>query len=82
MVDIPSQNSGPTPNRVVRSFWHGQFSPYEAPCLSIFVAAKGIFTGLTAASNSVFGLTRRANHRHRFIIAEFVARAGNRPRAF
>ena len=53
MVDIPSQNSGPTPDRVVRSFWHGQFSPYEAPCLSSFVAAKGIFTGLTAASNGV-----------------------------
>ncbi len=27
MVDTPSQNPGPTPDRVVRSFWHGQFSP-------------------------------------------------------
>jgi hypothetical protein len=39
MVDTPSQNPGPTPDRVVRSFWHGQFSPYEALCLSSFVAA-------------------------------------------
>ena len=39
MVDTPSQNSGPPPDRVVRSFWHGQFSPYEALCLSSFVAA-------------------------------------------
>jgi len=39
MVDTSSQNSGPTPDRVVRSFWHGQFSPYEALCLSSFVAA-------------------------------------------
>jgi Alpha 1,4-glycosyltransferase conserved region len=39
MVDNHSQNSGPTPDRVVRSFWHGQFSPYEALCLSSFVAA-------------------------------------------
>jgi hypothetical protein len=39
MVDTPSQSSGPTPDGVVRSFWHGQFSPYEALCLSSFVAA-------------------------------------------
>jgi hypothetical protein len=46
MVDIPSQNSGPTPDRVVRSFWHGQFSPYEAPCLSSFFRGQGDFHGL------------------------------------
>ncbi len=34
-----SQTSGLTPDRVVRSFWHGPFSPYEALCLSSFVAA-------------------------------------------
>jgi hypothetical protein len=39
MVDTSCQNPGPTPDRVVRSFWHGQFSPYEALCLSSFVAA-------------------------------------------
>jgi len=39
MVDTSSQKSGPTPDSVVRSFWHGQFSPYEALCLSSFVAA-------------------------------------------
>jgi hypothetical protein len=27
------------PDRIVRSFWHGKFSPYEALCLSSFVAA-------------------------------------------
>jgi len=27
------------PDRVVRCFWHGPFSPYEALCLSSFVAA-------------------------------------------
>lgn len=39
MVENSSQNSGMLPDRVVRSFWHGQFSPYEALCLSSFVAA-------------------------------------------
>lgn len=38
MADTSSQDSGPTPDRVVRSFWHGQFSPYEALCLSSFTA--------------------------------------------
>jgi hypothetical protein len=28
-----------SPDRVVRCFWHGPFSPYEALCLSSFVAA-------------------------------------------
>jgi hypothetical protein len=56
MVDIFSQNSGPTPDRVVRSFWHGQFSPYEAPCLSSFVAAKGIFNDLTGRLKQRFGI--------------------------
>ena len=39
MSETSSQTSGPVPDRVVRSFWHGQFSPYEALCLSSFVAA-------------------------------------------
>jgi hypothetical protein len=39
MLETSSQKSEPTPDRVVRSFWHGQFSPYEALCLSTFVAA-------------------------------------------
>jgi hypothetical protein len=56
MVDIPSQNSGPTPNRVVRSFWHGQFSPCEALCPSSFVAAKGIFNELTGRPKQRFGI--------------------------
>jgi hypothetical protein len=38
MLETPSQKSG-APDRIVRSFWHGQFSPYEALCLSSFVAA-------------------------------------------
>jgi hypothetical protein len=39
MVESSSQKSGPTADRIVRSFWHGPFSPYEALCLSTFVAA-------------------------------------------
>ena len=34
-----SDQSGPTPDRVVRSFWHGPFSACEALCLSSFVSA-------------------------------------------
>ena len=34
-----SQESGRAPDCVARSFWHGPFSPYEALCLSSFVAA-------------------------------------------
>ena len=37
MAETFDSNSGP--DRVVRSFWHGPFSPYEALCLSSFVAA-------------------------------------------
>jgi Alpha 1,4-glycosyltransferase conserved region len=32
-------DSNSRPDRVVRCFWHGPFSPYEALCLSSFVAA-------------------------------------------
>jgi hypothetical protein len=39
MLDASSQRSAPAPDRVVRSFWHGPFSAYEALCLSSFVAA-------------------------------------------
>ena len=38
-VEDIGQASGPRPDRVVRSFWHGPFSPYEALCLSSFVTA-------------------------------------------
>ena len=37
MAETPN-HSGPW-EHVVRCFWHGPFSPYEAPCLSSFVAA-------------------------------------------
>ncbi len=39
MIKNSSQKSDTTPDRVVRSFWHGQLSPYEVLCLSSFVAA-------------------------------------------
>jgi len=39
MAENSNLRSGEPPDRVVRSFWHGQFSPYEALCLSSFVAA-------------------------------------------
>jgi hypothetical protein len=41
MSETSSQNAEPTADRVVRSFWHGEFSPYEALCLASF-AATGI----------------------------------------
>ena len=39
MAENSNLRSGEPPDRVVRSFWHGQFSSYEALCLSSFVAA-------------------------------------------
>src|SRR4051812_21303478 len=39
MVETSSSKSAPAPDQVVRCFWHGPFSPYEALCLSSFVAA-------------------------------------------
>src|SRR5665647_492344 len=39
MAENSNLRSGEPPDRVVRSFWYGQFSPYEALCLSSFVAA-------------------------------------------
>jgi hypothetical protein len=39
MPDAFSQGPEPAARPVVRSFWYGQFSPYEALCLSSFVAA-------------------------------------------
>lgn len=39
MLDASSQRSAPVRDRVVRSFWHGPFSAYEALCLSSLVAA-------------------------------------------
>jgi hypothetical protein len=39
MTDAFSQGAEPAPQPVVRSFWYGHFSPYEALCLSSFVAA-------------------------------------------
>lgn len=37
MSDV--QSSGPEPKPVVRMFWHGPFSPYEALCLLTFATA-------------------------------------------
>jgi hypothetical protein len=59
MAETFDSNSGP--DRVVRCFWHGPFSPYEALCLSSFVArgiavelfSEGPVPGLPA------GVTRR-----------------------
>ncbi len=39
MPDNSSQTPNPIPDRIVRCFWHGRFSPYETLCLSTFVAA-------------------------------------------
>lgn len=39
MSETSSPSAEPTADRVVRSFWHGEFSPYEALCLASFVAA-------------------------------------------
>lgn len=39
MVDSLSAKTVSMPDRIVRSFWHGEFSAYEALCLSSFVAA-------------------------------------------
>ena len=55
-----SNHSG-APDRVVRCFWHGPFSPYEALCLSSFVAA-GIAVELFSEepiSGLPSGVTRR-----------------------
>lgn len=38
-LDERNTASEPTTDCVVRSFWHGRFSPYEALCLASFVAA-------------------------------------------
>src|SRR5436190_23113748 len=38
MTENVNPAPGP-PDQVVRCFWHGPFSPYEALCLSSFVAA-------------------------------------------
>src|SRR4029079_3203863 len=49
------------PDHVVRCFWHGPFSPYEALCLSSFVAA-GIAVELFSeapVSGLPAGVTRR-----------------------
>jgi len=34
-----TSNPSGAPDRVVRCFWHGPFSPYEALCLTSFLAA-------------------------------------------
>jgi hypothetical protein len=39
MIQESSQTPPPSSDRVVRCFWHGRFSPYEALCLSSFAAA-------------------------------------------
>lgn len=61
MVENSSRKSAPAPDRVVRCFWHGPFSPYEALCLSSFVAA-GIAVELFSdapVSGLPAGVTRR-----------------------
>jgi hypothetical protein len=54
MVDSPNPKSVPMPDCIVRSFWHGDFSPYEALCLSSFVAA-GVEVELFSET-AIFGL--------------------------
>lgn len=39
MADLGSESSGTGARPVVRTFWHGAFSPYEALCLSTFLHA-------------------------------------------
>src|SRR5437870_11103162 len=39
MADASSEKCAAAPDQLVRCFWHGPFSPYEALCLSSFVAA-------------------------------------------
>ncbi|MBR0827982.1 hypothetical protein JQ596_20830 [Bradyrhizobium manausense] len=39
MDTVDGQSSGPELKPVVRTFWHGPFSPYEALCLLTFVTA-------------------------------------------
>jgi hypothetical protein len=59
MAETFSTNFGP--DRVVRCFWHGPFSPYEALCLSSFVAA-GIAVELFSeepVAGLPVGVTRR-----------------------
>src|SRR3954467_11991771 len=61
MVETSSTKSAPAPDQVVRCFWHGPFSPYEALCLSSFVAA-GVAVELFSdapVSGLPAGVTRR-----------------------
>ena len=56
-----TSNHPGAPDRVVRCFWHGQFSPYEALCLTSFVAA-GVAVELFSdapISGLPAGVTRR-----------------------
>lgn len=39
MNKTSGETPGQSPDRIVRCFWHGPFSPYEALCLSSFAAA-------------------------------------------
>jgi hypothetical protein len=61
MLESSNRKSAPAPDQVVRCFWHGPFSAYEALCLSSFVAA-GIAVELFSdapISGLPAGVTRR-----------------------
>src|SRR5947207_15926691 len=61
MIETSSTNPASAPDQVVRCFWHGPLSPYEALCLSSFVAA-GIAVELfndAPVSGLPAGVTRR-----------------------
>jgi hypothetical protein len=60
MAETFNPKSG-TLDRIVRCFWHGPFSPYEALCLSSFVAA-GIAVELFSEA-PVAGLPAGVTHR-------------------
>ena len=60
MAETPNTTPSP-PDHVVRCFWHGAFSPYEAVCLSSFVTAGiavELFSEAPIAGLPV-GVTRR-----------------------
>lgn len=61
MAETFTPKSG-SPDRVVRCFWHGPFSPYEALCLSSFVAA-GIAVELFSEA-PIAGLPAGVTRRH------------------
>jgi len=73
------------PDHVVRCFWHGPFSPYEALCLSSFVAAgiavelfseapiAGLPAGVTL--NGLGAMFTTMDERSRRSLEEFLRKA-------